>query len=48
MHPVVGPRIISGEWYEEKELPELLQQLFKEAQQPMEGVDFEWRMPGQP
>jgi hypothetical protein len=46
MHPVIGPRLISGEWYNEDALPAALQVLYREAQVPMEGVDFEWRLPG--
>lgn len=45
MHPTVGPRLASGDWYDEERLPGLLQQIFKEAQQPWEGVDFEMKLP---
>ncbi|KAI8465822.1 MAG: hypothetical protein J3K34DRAFT_525068 [Monoraphidium minutum] len=47
-HPTVGPRLASGEWYDEAGLPDLLQQIFAEAQQPWEGVDFELRPGGNP
>ena len=46
MHPKVGPRLISGDWYDEASLPDMLAGLYREAQRPMEGIDWEWRVPG--
>jgi hypothetical protein len=48
MHPVIGPRLVSGEFYKESQLPELLRRVYREARQPVEGVDYEWRLPGDP
>jgi hypothetical protein len=46
MHPDIGPKLASGAFYEESRLPELLKRVYREAQVPVEGLDFEWRLPG--
>ena len=39
LHPTVGPKLMSGEWYQEQQLPAMLQTLYKEAQVPVSGLD---------
>jgi hypothetical protein len=45
MHPVVGPRLLSGEFYNEDALPKMLRGLMKAAGRQFEGIDFEWVLP---
>lgn len=46
LHPVIGPRLVSGDWVDESALPDLLAGLFRQAQQPVEGFDYRMVMPG--
>eukprot|EP00877_Chromochloris_zofingiensis_P000536 jgi/Chrzof1/10483/Cz05g00080.t1 len=43
LHPIVGPKLMSGKWMEDNQLPDVLQQLYRHAQLPWEGVDFNFQ-----
>ncbi len=40
LHPKVGPKLMTGEWVRERQLPEALQLLYKLAMQPGEDYEF--------